>query len=885
MSVWRKGFCSLAIASLMAAAFPVGLPVEVGTRDREADAAVENALRRVAILARDSMRAQRRVAPPREPLLTSRVVLTRNGQKLPFNPGGRQVGDLVLQFENTGGRAFPTDYRTHLQNTFNQAVTVMNAVFGPPKSGITVRVLNYDADIPDRTAVAGGAYVANAPGGPEIRFPVYSNPTAASVHFIHTLLLAYQADTPVPTDAWNEGLVRAAVIQVARTPNALTGNPTAEEIESVLDASYDVSPHYEWWNQPSLGAPNFIAPNLLNTNLPAGGSTGGIFLLRFQMAGTAWATLLAEYPAFLREFNRRYQASPGAYQTEAALLTLGQQVLDTIRGSVGSTVEGYPFAEWVERQGVLDPVGGAGLKVHVQAFPLFPTAGTSDFGVFAIILNTFRLNADGSETLLAGRSFPIYWREDWTRFFTTAQDDVIDVAGGYGSVAPNFFANNGQAPYRVAVDVPFNGSLERVYLPAGATGTGADPTPRDLYGTLRGVDEVSGTYNLTVRGTRMGAPIGVPVQRFAFGAVISDPNFQFAQQITVQVQRNGATLFSRVINKGQGPLALDLAPPEADADTTWSLPAGLSLAGPGVSPWRGYAPTLLGVDPAQLLLARWNSVSGRYDLFPEEGAIQGKLGYYIDLPAARTAEFAARREINVPVSLPLRPGWNMVTNPFDEAVPFNRVTATTGTEAVATYNEARGTILGTTIFGLTRDNTNIHVGTLSALSSLPARGTFFVRCDRPEGGVLILSPSSQARGRSTPSRLPRPDWEMQIKVSSPGRPVAMASFGQARTATANADRAFDSDLPPDGGGLQVSVDRMFRNITGPGRSASFRVRVTGLTPGQVTTLAIGRKERPRSMAVVDRQTGRRLYWYRGGSYRFTPTGTTYEFDILTGVTR
>ncbi|MBX3096841.1 MAG: hypothetical protein KF812_08265 [Fimbriimonadaceae bacterium] len=867
------------------ALFAAGLQVEVGTRDRDTDAAIEGALKRVGSLARESARAQRLNIPERMPLLTNRVVLTRNGQRLPFDPGGRAPGDLTLQFQSSGSRAFPTAYQTHLQNTFNQAVTVMNAVFGMPKSGINVKVLNYDADIPDRTAVAGGAYVSNAPGGPEIRFPVFSNPTAASIHFIHCLLLAYQADTPVPTDAWNEGLVRAAVMQISRTPNALTGNPDSQQIEAVLDAAYDVSPHYEWWNQPSLGAPNFIAPNLLNGSLPAGGSTGGIFLLRFQMAGTAWATLLAEYPAFLSQFNARYQASPGMYTDEAALIPLGQQVINTIRGSSSATVEGYSFADWVERQGVLDPVGSAGLKLHVQAFPLTPTAGTSDFGVFAIVLNAFRLDAAGNETLLAGRSYPIYWREDWTRFFTTAQDDVIDVAGAYGSVAPNFFANNGQAPYRVAVDVPFNGSLQRVYLPAGATGTGADPTSRDIFGTLRGVDEVSGTYSLSITGTRLAAPITLNVQRFAFGAVIADPNFQQPQQLTIQVLRNGVVLFTRTINKGQGPVALDLAPPQSDADITWTLPAGLSLAGPGGSPWRSNADEVLGLTSGNLLLARWNSIAGKYDLYPDEGGFQGLLGYYLNVPSATSRTFAVRREIGVPVSLPLRPGWNMVVNPFDETVPFNRITATTGTEAVATYNEARGSILGTTMFALSRDNTNINVGTLTAISSVAARQAFFVRCDRPEGGALILTPNAQARGRSSVSRLPRPDWEMQVNVTAAGRPTASASFGQSRIATRGADRLFDSDLPPSAGGLQISVNNLYRDISGPGRSESFTVRLTGLVPGQQTTLFIGRKERPTALVVVDRTTGRRMFWRRGGTYRFVPTSTTQTFDILTGVVR
>jgi hypothetical protein len=84
-----------------------------------------------------------------------------------------QGGDLVLVFDTTGARAFPSDYRTFLETVFANAKATMNLVFGPPSLGGQVRVSNFDADIGDRDAVAGGYYLPdNGSGEREIRFPV-----------------------------------------------------------------------------------------------------------------------------------------------------------------------------------------------------------------------------------------------------------------------------------------------------------------------------------------------------------------------------------------------------------------------------------------------------------------------------------------------------------------------------------------------------------------------------------------------------------------------------------------------------------------------------------------------------------------------------------------
>ncbi len=181
--------------------------------------------------------------------------------------------DLNLVFDSSGPRVFPTQYKQLLIDTFNQAKSTLNTVFGQPSIGGDVYVRNFDADIGDRHAVTGGYFVPdNGAGEAEIRFPVYSSQEAASVNFVHCLLLAYLGPNSYAYDAFQEGLVRAAVMRVVRTAGALPVYLDSEVLGFVLENTYDVGPHYDGFNQRPLGGPSFIAPNLVSAPLPAGGS-------------------------------------------------------------------------------------------------------------------------------------------------------------------------------------------------------------------------------------------------------------------------------------------------------------------------------------------------------------------------------------------------------------------------------------------------------------------------------------------------------------------------------------------------------------------------------------------------------------------------------------
>lgn len=834
--------------------------------------------------------------------MPSRVFMTRNGYDLNTIIGRGNGDTITLRFATTGSEAFSTDYKNFLQSVFDNSKAVLNAVFGPPNASATVDVLNYDATISDRQALAGGYYVPNAPTGPQIRFPVYQSAAAAGVNFIHTLLLAYLGTAEYPNDAWQEGFVRAAAMSVARTPGTIPG-VTSDSIEQTLDSLYDASSYYDWSNVPGLGATEFIAPNLLTAPLPTGGSTGGIFLLRHQMAGTAWAKVLAEYPGFIKEFNRRYQLAPATYQTEAQLTALGSTSLATVAGSSSATIEGLSFADWVLRQQILDTSTNGGLKLVPQIIPVAPMAGTSDFGVFGIILNAFRSDPVGNETLLSGTCYPIYWWPDFTRFFVAAQDDVIPVAGAYGSVVPNFPGDTySQQPYRVAVDLPFQGKNTRVYLPAGAIATGANTTPNTFYGTLTGFPIETGvTYSISLEWVG-GTSTAIPVQNFAFGKQITDTSFEPAQPVTIHVFRTQGTtaeVITRQVNKGKGPLVVDLR--SDDADTTFSLPRPNKLTALGIpiDPYRANPADVLQYQDNQTLVARFNPATANYDLYPTEGMFQQGLGYFARTTGQSNILVAGRTSPNAAISVALQPGWNLITVPANTAAATTSVQVTTTSIGVSTFASALGDLIGLDFFGYTPDSVNPDAGTLTKATSFQPGKSYFVRALTNDGAVLVFYPSSSTRigGSLMSSNLGLRNQSGAFGASLgptggagfAGNLIVRADTGgttcevileQKYGASAGVNYREDSQMAPGPGGLQAAVlngTALFRDTRPIVPRTNYQVQAKGLVPGQWYSM----RWVPQRGSTQFTVTGySRALISQYSSFRFRATSTTMTFNLV-----
>jgi hypothetical protein len=810
---------------------------------------------------------------------------TPAGPLPPPSPARGRDAHLTLAFADSGEGAFPLEYRSILEQTFSRARATMDAVFGRPLRPGVVLVRNYDAQIGDRHAIAGGLFLPNNGAGQmEIRFPVYADsfgfkPEVAAVNFVHTLLLAYIADFTLPTDGWQEGLARAAAMRVVRTPGALPATLDPVSVEQVLESSYDIGATYDWCNQPALAGPVFIAPNLRTAELPAGGSVGGLYLLRYQMAGSAFQKVLVEHPGFAARFLAAYAARTPRIRTTDGLNALAQTTLEALAGP-GATVEGRRFPDWALRQHVLDGVATAGRKLLVQPFPIVEGLGGNDFGVFGVQAHWFETLVNGDERLLRDVAYPIFWSPDFTRFFPSAQEDRMDIFGAYGSVAPNFLDQFGGQPYRVALDLPVQDRVARVYLPAGAVATAANPVPNDLFGSMTGM-EAAATYRITVAGPG-GSAATVPVTHGAFGANLGEA-FRRAGPVTLTVIRSraglDATVLRRRVNKGPGALAVDL---HLDAEQVWELPGGLlpglQMIGPSVRPYRGGPMQMFGLPADRTQVARWDPLRARYEFFPGFGELSLGLGAYVRSDSSRRLTVAGWREARTPLAVALKPGWNQVVSPLGEDVLPSQVLVLTTTSLPLRYADAIGTLLGNEFFQFTR-------GAPDPVSGFPETGSVigaaqfrpgqavWVRCFSPDGATLLFVPPAR-RTREAPGSGGRaPLWSMRVAVAGGGE-SARAHVGQARGATPGFDRAWDTELPPAAGALRVSVGPgWYRDMRGPRPSELYTVRLEGLVAGRPYTVRFEPQNGIRPRFMMRDVQGRRVRSFTGaGTYTFTATG-------------
>lgn len=815
-------------------------------------------------------------------------------------------GPLVLEFAPDGSAgSFPVQYRQLLQSAFNSATPAINSILGQPFEGGIVRVINVDDSIGDRDAVVGGIYVPDdGTGVPAILFPVYNAAESAVINFVHCLCLATIGKAQFDYDAWNEGFARAAVLQIARI-NALPPGLDQELINQVIEASYDNSARYSWYNQTPLGNNRFIAPNLKDLPLPPGNSLGGIYLMRYRQVGTAWAKVFTEYPGFFNTFLQRYYQNTAIRGNVPALKTLAQQVLDDLRGAPNSTVEGKLFADWYRNQWVLDTSVTRGRKMFVEAIPITFGLTGDDFGVFAIWATFFETLANGNESLLSGTSFPLFWDRDFIRLTTAGQDDRMDIAGAFGSVTPNFpdiygFGQAGQW-YRVTVELPANDSIGRTLVPAGAIATATDPTPKNFYGTVMGFDgsstggdpTIGGIVRLTIPGV---GQFDAPLKNGAFSFQIPSPGLNAPRAARYDVIRisNGIEeppLLSGFVNTWGPELALDIRIGNQNSVGPMLLPAGVQMIGFPVRPFESDMSLLFGIPFGQTLAARWRQDKFDYDRWPSLEPFDIGKGFYVRLPSSQpsftTDGIAAGAQ---PYSLALRPGWNQITNPFNIEVVKEEITVQRAAESPRTFAEAVaegwiGTEIFTFIPGAPDPNTGIpEGGTLVPASSFLVGQGVFVRALVAEGVTLTFRPGSRGRGQSHEQTV-QPDWRGTLRVSGLHKEASQVQFGQAVGATHNIDRAIDSEIPPIwGGAVQAYLSdgvMAYRNIKDVGRQ-SWTIQVTGLRPGVFYRLNFGlavHRGRAPLLQITDLNNGQTRALRTGFRYSFRATGTDRTFRI------
>ena len=808
------------------------------------------------------------------------------------NPCG---GDLVLEFDTTGSEVFPTAYQQLLQSVFNQAVSTLDIVFGMPAVGGTVHVANFDASIGDRDSVAGGYYLPdNGSGVPEIRFPVYNANEAAAVNFIHCLLLAYLGPDGYAWDGFEEGLVRAVTMKVARTSAALPAGLDPAVIETVLQNSYDIEGAYDWSNQRPLSGPLFIAPNLRALPLPVSGGSGP-YLLRYLMAGSAWSKVLVEYPTFASSLNAQVYASPALGSNLAGLSAAGQTILTNQRPA-NAVVEGMTFAAWLQHQYVLDPTATQGAKVLVDITPLTTGLTTGDFGVFIVEATYFSTDASGNETLLSGTSYPIYWDASFNRIETGTQDEQLDITASQGSVVPNMPDLFNGSPYRGAIDVPVGDQVQRVFVPVGAIATATTTTPHDFYGTVEGAAVVAGDtmrVDVLVGGTLVAS---APVANNAFGTSVGlAGGFNGYVSLTLNVVRTrGGTdsiLLARTVNKTPGSLNADLRVVGDGAfNYSLGLPGGLSLIGLPVDPYSSNASTILGVPAASLLLARYDSARANYGLYPSIEPLTLGHAYFVNLPSAQNSfSITGRLAPGISTAVPLKPGWNMVSPPLSEVVGTTSTRVVHAADFPNAYADAVGTLIGTDFF-------QFQPGAPDPITGFPEGGSFvpatefdpgvgyFVRVLAPEGVSLVFDADTTLLRSRRPPLPASGGWQLRFSATANGA-TTTSIIGEAANGSNTLNFSVDSTLPPAiAGGLQaysVNGDRLFRDIRPLNTRQAYTLRVDGLTPGQsyVVKFAsiLGRSQ---FFTVVDRATGLARTMFSGSSWVLKAYGSTAAIYVV-----
>jgi hypothetical protein len=254
-------------------------------------------------------------------------------------PGGTPAAPIKGKNELTftfDSPAFPwtDDELRTLRAALTDLYPTAKAVYGTPAFNITVNVRK------DPEIASAGFY---SPSVNEIVLPGAS----ALDGLCHEMLHAFRDDDIVALGSYEEGMVRAAEIEVF---NRLA---TYAHWDTHHSYTYDV--YYEGLNRQKIGAEG--------GNLFAGYVSP---LLRYQLASYAWAKLLLENPHFLADFNKnlykRILSDPSTRSTESKLLG--------VAAAVQPTVEGAPLLTWYGQQGVFNthPPEGGFLYQRVNQF-------------------------------------------------------------------------------------------------------------------------------------------------------------------------------------------------------------------------------------------------------------------------------------------------------------------------------------------------------------------------------------------------------------------------------------------------------------------------------------------------------------------------------------
>ncbi len=801
------------------------------------------------------------------------VVLRRNGQLILPPRTRSELGNGTLTFEIVDGDdPFPAAYKALLQSVLNALPPLVEAEYGKPARTLTIQVVNFDDKIGDRDAVVGGVYdVSNS----RFLFPIYNAREAAAVNLLHLVVLAHHADVGFAYDAWEEGFARAVTVRIARSAGFRTiAGLNADFIDQTLDNTYDARPYYDAWNQPVLGSPSFIAPSLRQAPIQ-GGTTGGLWLVRYLMAGSVWLKLATEYPTFFKEFNTRYYSNytPSLRGDTNALFNLARQTLSAISGNPNPTVEGVPFEQWVRRQYILDTSVTYGRKLHAQMFPYVSSVQADEQAVFTVFLTYFQTTRAGSgwdEALLNGTSYPVYWDANYNRLTLSPQYERVDIRVGTGAVVPSFVGSE-TANQRLTVDFGVGTELAQVVYPSSKV-QGAN-FRNNFFGVVHGLE--NGTVEIQV-GTEL---LSVPVTRGAFGARFSDSTMARERQATLRfLNAQGIEVGTVQVNTGVGFQYVRVFLQTPSGSFTLSRTAGLHMVSFPLRPFETDFAKLLNLPASTLRVAHWRQEQFNYAYYPATPPPAPGVGYFLQLSAPINVTIQGTPPpTDRPFAIALQPGWNLIGNPFNEPIPLNSLQVIHQFDSPVSWESATESIGGQPPLVGARVFTLATTGLYTQVSQLEPGRAYWVRVLRPEGVTLLVPPpvSTTARGRSRAS-LPEPAWTMELVLQSRsgGAITTLGIDPSARTRSAVLNVGAPPSLPgmpafgvqaPDGlrwQEVRPNVGRQEWNLTVIPGEASTEHTLHWRLPETTT--------RRWRILLEDPITGERIDMRQRDFYRFTP---------------
>jgi len=769
---------------------------------------------------------------------------------------GRQVGggSITLEYKN-----WSPEEEDALRAFFEQVIPVLNSIYGKPAFDITVTVVKDDTAIALMDAIYDAS--ANEIHVRDITQPLGNlNESREGFALIHMLLRAYHDDAMFYYDAWETGFALAAAWAAA----------------GQIDPNFDLGlrpfhavPVYEGLNQPELGNSTFYPPS----------GYQGMVTWRIGMAASAWFKVYLENPDFFRRVNEAYYAALDPSNPELAgdIPALKQLV-----AGVQPQVEGMGFADWYERQYVLDTSVSFGPKLYVYHFPQNET--------IPLVLDYYLTTPDGDEQPLGGTANLEYF--DYQRIYSLFAQEGYQVLilssgpdAGVGFLAPSFFAIGG--PQRVYVDVGIEGLYRTVIFPYGVRGPGEGTN--NFIGAVLGAD--SGTVTLRNAGGETKLTVSQGVYGGNLGATLHpEPvTVEFAGENgeTVTRQVNVSVDYYASLLQSGGPATLSTTYPfGTNGRHMISIPA---------FPKASDAATALGLSPGQFILARWDPRSveaDKYKFGPDVPPLAPGRGYWLKLTA--DANVTVEGSLVPPdqdYRIHLEPGWNMIGVPFNRQVSVSSLRFQEGIDAPASFEEAvsRGWIRAA-VYGYSQAS-----GYTTVTSMQPWLG-YWLKVLRMDG-INVIFPGTRSRNVQTKARVHRLSsngtWQARLVAQTSDGEATSVKFGISPSATPGFDAFADAETPPsDGSGIRMQFPHADWGPNAGGYLMDMRGPSPGMTTWDLEVAVKGSGEQvvlswpslssvPRdvSLTLVDLATGKRLYMRTNSSITFVSNGGVRRFRI------